>query len=35
MKEQIKNIIGNVLISLFPKKAASLEKRGLTIIDPK
>jgi len=35
MKEQIKNIIGNVLISLFPKKAARLEKRGLTIIDPK
>ena len=35
MKEQIKNILGNVLITLFPKKAASLEKRGLTIIDPK
>ncbi len=35
MKEQIKNIIGNVLLTLFPKKAASLEKRGLTIIDPK
>jgi len=35
MKEQIKNIIGNVLIALFPKKVAKLEKRGLTIIDPK
>lgn len=35
MKEQIKNILGNVLLTLFPKKAASLEKRGLTIIDPK
>jgi len=35
MKELIKNILGNVLITLFPKKAASLEKRGLTIIDPK
>lgn len=35
MKELIKNIFGNVLITLFPKKAASLEKRGLTIIDPK
>lgn len=35
MKEKIKNIIGNVLIALFPKKATSLEKRGLTIIDPK
>lgn len=35
MKEQIKYILGNVLIALFPKKAASLEKRGLTIIDPK
>lgn len=35
MKELIKNIIGNVLLILFPKKAVRLEKRGLTIIDPK
>lgn len=35
MKERIKNIIGNMLIALFPKKAATLEKKGLTIIDPK
>lgn len=34
MKEQIKDIFGNVLLTLFPKKAASLEKRGLTIINP-
>ena len=35
MRELIKNIIGNILLTLFPKKVASLEKRGLTIIDPK
>ena len=35
MKELIKNILGNVLLTLFPKKAASLEKRGLTLLDPK
>ena len=35
MKEQIKNILGNVLLTLFPKKAAILEKKGLTILVPK
>lgn len=35
MKRQIKQIIGNVLITLFPKKAASLERRGLTILNSK
>ena len=35
MKEQIKNIIGNVLLTLFPKKADSIEKRGLTMINSK
>jgi tRNA G46 methylase TrmB len=35
MKEPIKNIIGNVLITLFPKKADSIEKRGLTMINSK
>jgi tRNA G46 methylase TrmB len=35
MKEQIKLIIGNALITLFPKKAVSLEKRGLPIFDSK
>ncbi|WP_264565057.1 class I SAM-dependent methyltransferase [Flavobacterium sp. N3904] len=35
MRDQIKSAIGNVLITLFPKKAESLEKRGLTMIDQK
>lgn len=33
MKQKIKSIIGNVLISLFPKKAARLEAKGLTMFD--
>jgi tRNA G46 methylase TrmB len=35
MKKQIKNIIGNLLITLFPKKAVSLERKGLTIMNSK
>jgi len=35
MKNEIKKIFGTFLITLFPKKAARLEKRGLTIPDPK
>ena len=35
MKEQIKNIIGNLLLVLFPKKAISLERRGFTMKNPK
>lgn len=34
-KKQIKYIVGSVLITLFPKKAARLEKRGLTMFDSK
>jgi len=33
MKQKIKSIIGNVLINLFPKKAARLEAKGLTMFD--
>ncbi|MFK7800272.1 MAG: class I SAM-dependent methyltransferase [Anaerolineae bacterium] len=32
MKEQIKNILGNILISLQPKKAAELSANGMTLI---
>lgn len=31
MKEQIKRLIGNLLIIVLPKKAVGLEKKGLTI----
>lgn len=33
MKKKIKQIIGNLLITVFPGKAASLETQGLTIIN--
>jgi tRNA G46 methylase TrmB len=34
MKEKIKYLIGNVLLTIFPRKAASIEKKGLTIFNP-
>lgn len=33
MKKKIKQIIGNLLITIFPKKAARLETKGLTIFN--
>ncbi|NDP28508.1 MAG: class I SAM-dependent methyltransferase [Flavobacterium sp.] len=35
MKEYIKNIVGKVLLAVFPKKAVRLERRGLTIMNSK
>ncbi len=35
MKEQIKSVVGNLLVTLFPKKAARLESNGLTMFDLK
>jgi tRNA G46 methylase TrmB len=35
MKEQLKHAVGTALVTLFPKKAVSLEKKGLTIPNSK
>ncbi|WP_281337392.1 class I SAM-dependent methyltransferase [Flavobacterium eburneipallidum] len=33
MKDRIKSVVGNLLVTFFPKKAARLESNGLTMVD--